>query len=195
MISLLRGNIVYKSLGSVIIDVNGVGYGVTLPLSIFYRLDDSLDVTELKIYTYVKENVLELYGFLTDTEKSVFIRLLSISGIGPKAATNILSNVTAEELVNLIKSGDLIKKKIPGVGPKTATRIVNELKDKLGDIETTDEVSKGYSLLDDVVSALLNLGYTKFEIDNNLKSIEDIINSTNDIELALRDSIKIMKKE
>ena len=195
MISLLRGIIVHKSLGKVIIDVNGVGYGVTLPLSTFHKLDDSEKITELRIYTHIKENVLELYGFISDTEKSIFTKLLTISGIGPKAATNILSNVSAEELTRLIKNGSLAKKKITGVGPKTAERIINELKDKLDDVIITDEHSEANDLtMDNIISALINLGYTKSEIDNNLKNIEDIVNLTDDIELALKNSIKIMKK-
>lgn len=194
MISLLRGKISEKKLGNVIIEVNGVGYGVTLPLSVFYRLGESGEDVVLKIYTHFRENNLELFGFIEDTEKEVFIKLLGVSGIGPKAATNILSNISADELVSSIKSGDLLKKKIPGVGPKTAARVVTELKDKLDDLIGSEMIPKESSTLDDIVSALLNLGYTKGEIDQNLSKIEDIISSTDDIELVLRDSLKIMKK-
>ncbi|MGH7885678.1 MAG: Holliday junction branch migration protein RuvA, partial [Thermodesulfobacteriota bacterium] len=129
-----------------------------------------------------------------DFEKELFIKLLGISGIGPKAATNILSNISAEDLVASIKSGDLIKKKIPGIGPKTAARIVTELKDKLDYFLDHNTLPKERYMIDDIISALLNLGYTKAEIDKNLSKIEDIISSTENIEFALRDSLKIMKK-
>ena len=194
MISLLRGTIAEKKLGEVIVDVNGVGYGVTMPLTVFYRLNENGENVELKIYTHFRENNLELFGFLEESEKELFIKLLGISGIGPKAATNILSNISAQDLVSAIQSGDLVKKKIPGIGPKTATRIITELKDKLDDIKGFDTTPKESSTLDDIVSALLNLGYTKAEIDENLSKIEDIISENDNIELALRDSLKIMKK-
>ena len=194
MISLLRGIISEKKLGNVIIDVNGVGYGVTLPLTVFYQLNEIGEDVTLKIYTHFRENSLELFGFLEDYEKELFIKLLSVSGIGPKAATNMLSNITAHDLVISIKSGDLLKKKIPGIGPKTATRVVTELKDKLDDIVNIEDSPKESSTLDDIVSALLNLGYTRGEIDESLSRIEEIVNSTENIEVALRDALKIMKK-
>lgn len=194
MISLLRGTIAEKKPGNVIIDVNGVGYGVTLPLSVFYKLGEYGEKIELKIYTHFRENSLELFGFTEEREKELFTRLLGISGIGPKAATNILSNISAEDLVVSIKSGDLIKKKIPGIGPKTAARIVTELKDKVAELSGFDTEPRENSTLDDIVSALLNLGYTKGEIDENLGKIENISTASDNMELALRDSIKIMKK-
>lgn len=194
MISLLRGTIAEKKLGNVIVDVNGVGYGVTMPLSVFYRLSENGEKVELKIYTHFRENSLELFGFLEESEKELFIKLLGISGIGPKAATNILSNISPQDLVNSIKSGDLVKKKIPGIGPKTAARIVTELKDKIIELAGFDSAPENKTVLDDIVSALLNLGYTKAEVDENLKKIENIAGSTENIEVALRDSIKIMKK-
>lgn len=194
MISLLKGIIAEKKLGEVIVDVNGVGYGVTMPLTVFYRLNENGESVELKIYTHFRENNLELFGFLEESEKELFIKLLGISGIGPKAATNILSNISAQDLVSAIQSGDLIKKKIPGIGPKTATRIITELKDKLDDLTGFDAAPKESSTLDDIVSALLNLSYSKAEIDENLSKIEDIISENENIEIALRDSLKIMKK-
>ena len=136
MISLLRGKIAEKNLGNIILDVAGVGYGVAVPLPIFYKLPELGAEIELKIYTHIKENSLELFGFLTNDEKGLFLSLIGISGIGPKAATNILSNISAEELIESIQTGDLVKKKVPGIGPKTAARITNELKDKLAAISS-----------------------------------------------------------
>ncbi len=130
MISLLRGRIAEKSLGKIVIDIHGVGYGVTVPLSTYYRLPEIGGEAELKIHTHIKDDAIELFGFLTDDEKRIFTMLLGVSGVGPKVATNILSSISPAELVSAISSGELSKKKIPGIGSKLASRLVTELKDK-----------------------------------------------------------------
>ena len=194
MISLLRGKIAEKSEGSLIVDVGGVGYGVTVPLSTFSYLPDTGTDVELKIHTNIKENSLELFGFLTDNEKKIFECLISISGIGPRGATNILSNITPEDLVNSIVSGDLPRRKVPGIGPKTATRIINELKDKLPVYEIDQAAQPANSAVDDVKSVLLNLGYTKSEIDENIQHLNDISVKTGNIEEMVKEALSIMKK-
>lgn len=194
MISLLRGKIAEKSEGSLIIDVGGVGYGVTVPLSTFSNLSETGAEVELKIHTHIKENSLELFGFLTDNEKKIFQCLIGISGIGPKGATNILSNITPEDLVNSIISGDLPRRKVPGIGPKTATRIINELKDKLTAYDYDTTVSSANSVVDDVKSVLMNLGFTKNEIDENIIQLNDISAKSGNIEESVREALKIMKK-
>ena len=194
MISLLRGKIAAKSTGSVIVDVGGVGYGVTVPLSTYYQLDEPGNNVELKIHTQLKENSLELFGFLTENEKSIFLCLIGISGIGPKGATNILSNITPEDLINSIMAGDLASKKVPGVGPKTASRIINELKDKLPTQEFTNTFDVKPRLVDDIVSVLLNLGFTKSEIDENAEALKQISSSSGEMEDKLKDALQIMKK-
>lgn len=176
------------------VDVGGVGYGVTVPLSTFYRLPELGGDVELKVHTHFKDSSLELFGFLTENEKTIFENLIGIAGIGPKGATNILSNISPDDLVSSILKGDLAKRKVPGVGPKTASRIVNELKDKVADYSYSQPERKQSNVLDDVMSALLNLGYTKAEIDENLKNLEDIVQSNDDIEVSLRDCIKIMRR-
>jgi Holliday junction DNA helicase RuvA len=194
MISLLRGKIAEKTLGRIVIDIHGVGYGVSVPLSTYYRLPELGGETELKIHTHVKDDGIDLYGFLTEDERRLFTSLLGISGVGPRMATNILSSVSPAELVESISSGDLAKKKIPGIGPKLASRLVTELKDKVSKIRPVIEVEKQVGILEDVISALLNLGYKKNEIDEHISKLEEVASNEKDMEIALRESLKIMRK-
>ena len=194
MISLLRGKIAEKTLGKIVVDIHGVGYGVSVPLSTYYRLPELGGETELKIHTHVKDDGIELYGFLTEDERRLFTSLLGISGVGPRMATNILSSVSPAELVESISSGDLAKKKIPGIGPKLASRLVTELKDKVSKIRPVIEVEKQVGILEDVISALLNLGYKKNEIDEHISRLEEVASNERDMEIALRESLKIMRK-
>lgn len=195
MISLLRGIIAEKSIGKIVLDVHGVGYGVTVPLSTYYRLPDSGSETELKIYTHMKEGGIELVGFLTEDERKIFILLLGVSGVGPKAAANILSNISTQEFISAVSSGELRTKKIPGIGPKLASRLVTELRDKALSIQLEDKLPMKKGDLEDIVSALQNLGYTKNEIDGQIIRIEEIAGKEIDIEIALRETLKVMKKE
>ena len=193
MIYLLRGTIACKEIGTVIIDVNGVGYGVTVSLSTYYDLGAVGEEVELKIHTSQRENSIELYGFLTETEKKLFEKLIGISGIGPKAATNVLSNISVPELVRCIINGNLAQRKIRGIGTKTATKIVNELKDKLDDLAVDKESPISNTMLDDTISALLNLGYTRAEVEKKTPEIKKIIEVSDSIENVLRDSLKVIR--
>ncbi|MEQ9617674.1 MAG: Holliday junction branch migration protein RuvA [Deltaproteobacteria bacterium] len=194
MISLLRGKIAGKQLGRVILDVGGVGYGVTVPLSTYYRLGEAGSETELKIHTQMKDSGIELFGFLTEEEKAVFTLLIGVSGVGPKVATNILSNVSPGEFASAISSGDLARRKVPGIGSKLASRLTTELRDKVSSVPVSDEARREAGLLEDVISALLNLGYKKNEIDEHISKIESITAGENDIETSLRESLKLMKR-
>lgn len=194
MISLLRGRIAAKTAGNVIVDVGGVGYGVTVPLSTYYMLDEPGNEVELKIHTQLKENSLELYGFLSENEKSLFQCLIGISGIGPKGATNILSNISPEDLINSIMSGDLASRKVPGIGPKTASRIINELKDKLPAQEFVTSIDVKPKLVDEIISVLINLGYTKNEIDENGEALKELSAGSGVLEEKIKDALLIMKK-
>lgn len=194
MISLLRGRIAEKSLGKIVIDIHGVGYGVTVPLSTYYRLPELGGEAELKIHTHIKDDAIELFGFLTEDEKRIFTMLLGVSGVGPKVATNILSSISPTELVSAISSGELSKKKIPGIGSKLASRLVTELKDKASKIQPKGEAAEKAGILEDVLSALLNLGYTKSEIDEHILQLEEATIKERDIETALRESLKVMRK-
>ena len=194
MIYLLRGVVACKEIGTVVVDVNGVGYGVTVPLSTYYDLGAVGEEVELKIHTSHRENSIELFGFLTDAERKLFERLIGVSGIGPKAATNVLSNVSVSELVRSIVNGNLAQRKIRGIGARTATKIVNELKDKLDDLAADEEPSESNTMLNDTFSALFNLGYTRAEVEKKTTEIKKIIEVSGSIEDALRDSLKVIRK-
>jgi Holliday junction DNA helicase RuvA len=165
MIAFLRGTILDKQPNLIIVDVQGVGYEVHVPLSTYYELgDDGVEVA-LKIYTHVRDDALQLYGFLTSLEQQLFERLIGISGIGPKLAVAILSGIEPRELVTAVQRADVARLTgVPGIGRKTAERIVLELKDRLThlavpDVDRVANVPPGDRLRDDLLSALQNLGY------------------------------------
>jgi Holliday junction DNA helicase RuvA len=164
MIGHLRGRILEKRPNQVILDVNGVGYDVNIPVSTFYQLPDPPNEAQLHVHTHVREDAIALYGFRTLTEKRVFEKLISVTGIGPRLAVTILSGLEVAELVPAIRNNDLAKlTHIPGVGRKTAERIVLELRDKLAEMEgERPAAAPGFSpMQDDALSALLNLGYQR----------------------------------
>jgi Holliday junction DNA helicase RuvA len=194
MISLLRGSIVHKSLGKVVVDVNGVGYGVTVPLSTYCRLPESSTEVILEIYTHMKDSGIELFGFLTQDEKEIFTILIGVTGVGPKVATNILSNISPSEFATAITSGDLAKRKIAGIGPKMASRLTTELKDKVQSFQLSSEIPTSSGIVGDVISALMNLGYKRPEIDERISELDYITSNEKNLEVALRESLKIMRK-
>lgn len=194
MISTLRGKVVKNGPGNVIIDVNGVGYGVVVSLNTFYNLPGNGSDAELMIHTQLRENAIDLYGFISEDEKRTFSELIAVSGIGPKGAINILSNITPQELADSVRKGDLAGRKIPGIGPKTSKRIVNELKDRLNFSTSSGVDSPPLSLTEDIMSALGNLGFTRAEIDEKYNELEKIITSCSSSEEAFRESLKIMKR-
>ncbi len=167
MIAHLNGTLSEKTTQAVIIDNGGIGYQVLVPLSTFYALPDEDQPVGLHIHTYVREDALILFGFHTPLEKEIFLLLISVSGIGPKLAINILSGIGPGELLEAMARGDALKlQSIPGVGKKTAERIALELKEKairtLGDRPAqaqTMAAGEEKAVMDDAVSALLNLGY------------------------------------
>ncbi|HUR32454.1 MAG TPA: Holliday junction branch migration protein RuvA [Vicinamibacterales bacterium] len=164
MIAHLRGRIFDKQPNRIIVDVNGVGYDVAVPLSTFYGLGDAGAEIALRIHTHVREDALLLFGFATRLEQELFERLISVSGIGPKVALAVLSGIEPGDLIKAIQRGDLARlTAIPGVGKKTSERIVLELKDRLPRVEHTPAPEGAdtapSALKDDVLSALMNLGY------------------------------------
>jgi len=171
LIAQLSGKLVHKEPNSVIIDVGGVGYDVTIPVSTFYELGEPGADVSLKIHTHVREEALQLFGFWTAREKDLFLKLTSVSGVGPKLAITMLSGMPAGELINAITANDLARlTSIPGVGRKTAERVVVELRDKLASMSLeareTDraarELATGEAAVrDDTISALMALGYPK----------------------------------
>ncbi len=186
MISSLRGKLIYKKPECIIVDVNGVGYEVTIPFSVLSELPDEGREVFLLIYTHVKEDALQLYGFLRDEEKKVFTTVLGVSGIGPKIALSILSSISTEDFLDAINNENITKlTRIPGLGRKTAQRLILELREKL-----PKDLSAKESAYDDALSALLNLGYKKSDAANALdvtykKGIKDI-------ETLLKESLKYL---
>jgi len=165
VIAHLRGRIFEKHPNRLVVDVNGVGYDVFVPLSTFYGLGDPGSETALRIHTHVREDALVLYGFATLLEQEIFERLIGISGIGPKVALAVLSGIEPLELIRAIERGDLARlTAIPGVGKKTSERIVLELKDRLpraqiAAVAAGVAATESSTLRDDLLSALVNLGY------------------------------------
>jgi holliday junction DNA helicase RuvA len=165
MIAHLRGRLLEKHPNRVIVDVNGVGYDVHVPLSTFYEMAEPGDEIALRIHTHVREDALVLYGFATVLELQIFERLISVSGIGPKLALAVLSGIEPNELVSAIRTANVSRlTAIPGIGRKIAERIGLELKDKMasflpGEMVAAPAGSAGETLRIDVLSALMNLGY------------------------------------
>ena len=173
MIAKISGTLERKVPGEVIVDVGGVGYHVFIPLSVFYRLPEAGGVVSLFIHTHLREDALQLFGFIEHEEKQVFLLLNSVTGIGPKLAINILSGIPADELARALKEGDQPRLvSIPGVGKKLAERMIVELRDKFQAIPSAEAGrSDGSQLMRDAVSALVNLGYRQGEAE---KSVRDI---------------------
>jgi Holliday junction DNA helicase RuvA len=165
VIAYLRGTILEKHPNRLIVDVAGVGYDVFVPLSTFYDLGEPGNQIALRIHTHVREDVLLLYGFATVLEQDLFERLIGVSGIGPKLALAVLSGIEPPELVRAIERGDVARLTgIPGVGKKTSERIVLELKDRMPRVQVAAVGAGGVAseaprLRDDLLSALMNLGY------------------------------------
>jgi len=167
MIAFLSGMLLTKTPHRVVVDNSGIGYEVFVPLSTFYALPETQEKVSLHIYTHVKEDAITLFGFQTSLEKQIFTLLISVSGIGPKLATNVLSGIGPDELLRAMARGDAARMQtIPGVGKKTAERIALELKEKalklLGEGEPLPAPlvpSEDKKLYEDALSALVNLGY------------------------------------
>jgi Holliday junction DNA helicase RuvA len=199
MIALLTGTIALKSPDHIILDVNGVGYRVLIPFSTYYELPEEGGVAKLHIHTSVREDAIQLYGFRTGLEKSFFQLLISVSGIGPKMARDILSNIQPAPLAQALVQGDTHKlSTIPGIGKKTAERLVLELKDKAGKLDLASapaaeprEMPAG-DVMDDVLSALLNLGYKEPQVRKMLTVLDASGGAT--VEDLLKQALKILMR-
>lgn len=178
MIAQLTGTLNQKSPDYVVLDVHGVGYGLFVTLNTFFALPELGAQTTLLTYTHVREDTLQLYGFLTEEERILFQQLIGISKIGPKLARNILSKLSVEDLKNAIIQADSFGiNAVPGVGEKTAKRLILELKDKIRRAEIPQTTScpdtpsqDRESLFSDAVSALINLGYPKNRAEKIVRS-------------------------
>jgi|SRR5687768_9234339 len=177
MIAFLSGKLLEKHANTAIVDVGGVGYEVSIPLSTFYELGEAGSDISLRIYTHVREDAIQLFGFKTNRERDLYLRLISVQGIGAKSGITMLSGMSADEIIMAIRTNDLARlKSIPGVGLKTAERLVIELRDKVGELSVTDakaDVStatlKADADFEDALSALTNLGYQKAAAEKSLQ--------------------------
>jgi len=195
MIGQLRGQLLIKKPNLILMEVQGVGYEVHIPLTSFYELPDAGSEIVLQIHTHVREDAITLFGFRTPHEKRLFRKLISVGGIGPKLGVAILSGAKVEELAKSIADADLTRlTSIPGVGRKTAERVVLELKGQMGrflapdEIGETRDVATSDGLQEDILSALVNLGYPKASAEKTLarvlqsgecdRSFEDVLKHT-----------------
>lgn len=192
MIAQLAGALAYKSPEQLVVDVQGVGYLVLVSLNSFYRLPEPGNPVRLLIHTHVREDALQLYGFIDREEKELFLLLTSVAGIGPRLALNILSGTPSHELLDALEAGDLVRLvAIPGVGKKTAERLVLELRDKIKLVKTTRGADSGQpvtGLEAESVSALVNLGYRRNEAERAVKAA--VAAGANDIEAVIRTALK-----
>lgn len=174
MIAHLTGTLLDKHVQRLVVDVGGVGYDVQVPLSTFYAVGDVGARVALRIHTHVREDALQLFGFATPLELSLFERLIAVSGIGPKVALSVLSGIEPEGFVRAIRGADLGRlTSIPGVGRKTAERLILELKDRLPKMADTapDAPEDGDDLRGDVLSALGNLGYQRAAAERSIDRV------------------------
>jgi Holliday junction DNA helicase RuvA len=205
MIAHLSGTLLAKHATSVVVDVGGVGYEVTIPVTTFYDLGETNTPVRLQIYTHVREEALQLFGFRTLRERELFTLLISVSGIGPKSAVAMLSGMSADEIVTAIRQSNYARiTSIPGVGRKTAERLVIELRDKMAALSgpaLEEQIAAGGptaaqsedALREDTLAALLQLGFPKPAAD---KAINGAMQEGGDlsVETLLRRSLRQLSK-
>jgi Holliday junction DNA helicase RuvA len=206
MIAHLSGTLLAKQTTSVILDVGGVGYEVTIPLSTFYDLEDAGANVALRIYTHVREDALQLYGFKTARERELFLKLITVSGIGPKLGITMLSGMSADEIIASIRTNNLARlTSIPGVGRKIAERLVIELRDKIAALSSpaleeefgakTGAIAPSTedAMRDDALSALLNLEYPKAAAEKAVTAAISEGDGTS-VEIILRRALRLLAK-
>ncbi|MBI3948988.1 MAG: Holliday junction branch migration protein RuvA [Acidobacteria bacterium] len=204
MIASLKGTLIQKHPTSIIVEVQGVGYEVRIPLSTYYDLSEVGSPVSLMVYTHVREDTLQLYGFRTQREKDLFLQLITVGGVGPKLAITILSGLSVDDLIMAIRTNALAKiSTIPGIGKKTAERLVVELRDKLAALSTaeaeaafqqaTTAEATVEALKEDVVSALLNLGYPR-SVAEQVVAATLAVETDHSMERILKQSLKRLFK-
>jgi len=200
MIARLQGRLVSKEPGQIVVDVGGIGYRVFVPLSTYYQLPRTEQEISLRIFTHVRDDAIHLYGFHTLDERLTFELLTGVSGIGPRLASNILSGISVEELSTAILEGDLPRlKAIPGVGRKTGERVILELKDKILEVGRSDggalrprPRTKPDQMLDDVISALMNLGCHRKEASRAAEAASEAIGADTGFEMLVKEALKLL---
>lgn len=200
MIALISGKIAYKGISHIVVDVQGVGYRIFIPLTTFYELPEAGQLIALHVHTHVKQDAINLFGFYTIQERDLFELLLTVSGIGPKMSMNILSGISVQELLRAISGGDVRKLvSIPGLGKKMAERLILELKEKVLK-KMTSEVMPAVDnqerinelIKEDVLSALVNLGYKSNVAQNALDKVLQVSAKEIAMEQLLKKSLKIL---
>lgn len=193
MIASLSGVVLEKNLNDAVIDVNGVGYRVNLSLIAMLRLPEDGQRVRLRIRTVVREDALDLYGFLTRAEEELFLLLTSVSQVGPKLALNVMSGLDAEELAQAIAQGEVARlTKIHGVGKKTAERLVLELKDKVKRVEksSASQAASAGGARGDLVSALVNLGYKPVQAEKAADAAAERVGPEASFEVLFREALR-----
>ncbi len=207
MIAYLSGTLLSKQATSAIVEVGGVGYDVAIPLSTFYELGEVGAPVQLRIYTHVREDTLQLFGFKTARERELFLELISVSGVGPGLAIKLLSGMNADELVASIRTNNLVRLvAIPGVGRKTAERLVVDLRDKIAALSSpafeeefaakaaaAGVATSADSMRNDALSALANLGYQKSAAEKAVTRAVDEGGELS-VEVILRRSLRSLAK-
>ncbi len=197
MIAHIRGRLASKEPHRVVVDVNGVGYLLFIPLSTYYQLPDVMGEVTLHTYTHVREDALQLFGFHSRDERSLFELLQGVSGIGPRLATNILSGISVEELVPALSDGNVSRlRAVPGVGKKLAERLVVELREKVGTLRlagtrpVAEPAPARDRLVEDVVSALVNLGCNRKEAQKAAEEARESLGAAAEFETLIRSALR-----
>ncbi len=195
MIDSIRGNLHHKDPAQAILDVGGIRFRLHITISTFETLPKRGATVELLTYLHVREDILDLYAFSTEEERSLFMKLLTISGIGPRSAMNILSGTNPGEFKKRIIAGDVKSLTvIPGIGPKTAKRIIVELKEQFAEVsdeETGLEFISGaeMELINDVTIALMSLGYKRSQVNHTIKALEKEGELTGGLETIIKKAL------
>jgi len=194
MIAYLKGILIQKKPNQIILDVRDVGYSIGVPLSTYLKLRQEGEKAEMFIYTHATDSSLKLYGFISEEEKKIFLKLISISGIGPKIGLSILSGIEVSDLKNAIRESDVARiSLIPGIGKKTAMRIALELQEKLGKKEKVlgHKISQEE---EDLVSALTNMGFKRKEAEKTIHTAIKDLSLKAGFEALLREGLKRLAK-
>jgi Holliday junction DNA helicase RuvA len=194
MIAYLKGTLIHKTPGQVIVETGGVGYAAAIPVSTFVRLGEVGGPAELFIHTHMTDDALALYGFACQDEKDMFLKLIAITGIGPKLAMNVLSGIAPEDLAEAVRASDVARiSLVPGIGKKTALRITMELQDKLDKKEKL-LAAKGSPEKEDLLSALQNMGFRRKEAERAVDQTIGAHKPGTEFEKLLRDALKRLAK-
>lgn len=194
MIAYLKGTLIHKTPGHVVVETGGVGYAAAIPVSSFVRLGEVGGTVELLVHTHVTDDAIALFGFLSQDEKDMFLRLIGISGIGPKLAMNVLSGIAPDDLADAVRASDVARiSLVPGIGKKTALRITMELQDKLDQKEKL-LASKGSPEKEDLLSALQNMGFRRQEAERAADQALAAHKPGTEFEKLLRDCLKRLAK-